>query len=89
MIGTLGFACPGMVYATVGRWQPVDLDKADAYSAGCTLYQLLTGLLPAPLSELARYSDYAAYYDILVSERHYPSKSSCPPRLSNLYVGLI
>ena len=69
MIGTLGFACPGMVYAAVGRWQPIDLEKADAFSAGCTLYQLLTGRLLAPLSGLAQYCDYAEYYDRLVSKR--------------------
>ena len=57
------YACPGFMHAAVGRRSPVKLAKADAYSAGATLFEVLTGRLPAPLPVDAGYPDYSHYFD--------------------------
>ena len=67
MVGTPVYACPKFMLAAVGRRQPVDLRKADAYSAGATLHEVLTGRLPTPLANNAGYHDYARYFDRRVS----------------------
>ena len=67
MVGTPVYACPKLMLAAVGRRQPVDLRKADAYSAGATLHEVLTGRLPTPLANDAGYQEYARYFDRRVS----------------------
>jgi len=62
MTGTIEYACPGFAHAGAGQREAVDLRKADSFSAGVILYELLTGTLPTPLPAKTPYADYSAYF---------------------------
>lgn len=51
-----------MLRAAVDRRTPVNLAKADSYSVGATLFDALTGRLPAPLADTAPHIEYHAYF---------------------------
>ena len=57
------YASPGFAHAAAGCKMPVDVRKADAFSAGALLYEVLAGQLPCPLPEDAPDSEYSAYFD--------------------------
>ena len=64
MTGTIQYACPGFVYAIGGfPLMPVNLRKADAYSAGATLFEMMAGHLPVPLAEDASDAEYVNYFE--------------------------
>jgi len=88
MVGTPVYACPKFMLAAVGRRQPVDLRKADAYSAGATLHEVLTGRLPTPLASDAGYADYEQYFDRRVSHCCSKSDTRIQCKCQHEYVGL-
>ena len=61
-MGTFAYACPSFVHNMKGLRQRVDLRKADAYSAGASIYEVLTGQLPLPLHDSAEYDDITNYF---------------------------
>ena len=62
LIGSPAYASPAFIHAEVGCRNPVNLAKADSYSVGATLYQILTGLAAWPTAEVADFADCSRHF---------------------------
>jgi hypothetical protein len=56
-VGTLPYSCLEAVQHSTGTGGGLDLRLADAYSAGATLFELLTGRLPVEISDEDRHRE--------------------------------
>ena len=94
MIGSPIYTSPGFMHAEAGSGAPVNLAKADSYSVGATLYQILTGRAPVPAADDWVYADYSRHFARRVSKcltpHGYPvvpsSGGACPERASPVRV---
>ncbi len=62
MIGTSIYASPAFIHAAVGSRTPVNLAKADSYSVGATLFEILTGRAALPTGQHESFPNYSRHF---------------------------